>query len=97
MQTHHAINRRQQMQPDRTGAEHLLPVDRPAALRVMQAADGKAFATLQARAALVGLRLGVLAETHGVGFHVLTQMGASHGLADLAAVAVFLRWAGVPQ
>lgn len=58
---------------------------------------GKAFATLQARAALAGLRLGVLAETHGVSFYVLTQTGTSHGLANLAAVALFLRWAGVPQ
>lgn len=58
---------------------------------------GKAFATLRARAALAGFTLGTMTETDGLCFYLLSRWGMSRTLADLGAVAVFLRQAGAPQ
>ena len=59
--------------------------------------EGKAFATLRARAALAGFTLGTMTETDGLCFYLLSRWGMSRTLADLGAVAVFLRQAGAPQ
>ena len=59
--------------------------------------DGKALATLRARAALAGFTLGTMTETDGHSFYMLSRWGMSRTLPDLAAVAVFLRQVGAPQ
>lgn len=58
---------------------------------------GKTFATLRARAALAGFSLCTMTETDGLCFYLLSRWGMSRTLADLGAVAVFLRQVGAPQ
>ena len=60
------------------------------------AVEGKAFATLRARAALAGFTLCTMTETDGLCFYLLSRRGMSRTLADLGAVAVFLRQVGAP-
>lgn len=59
--------------------------------------QGKTFATLRARAALAGFTLCTMTETDGLCFYLLSRWGMSRPLADLDAVAVFLRQVGAPQ
>ena len=59
--------------------------------------DGKAFATLRARAALAGFTLSVMTETDGLCFYLLSRWGMSRTLPDLASVVVFLRQIGAPE
>jgi len=61
------------------------------------ASHGKRFATLRARAALAGFTLGVMTETDGLCFYLLSRWGMSRTLPDLAAVVVFLRQVGAPE
>ena len=61
------------------------------------AAQDKRFATLRARAALIGCTLCTMTETDRAGFYLLSCAGMSRTLPDLAAVALFLRHLGVPQ
>lgn len=59
--------------------------------------EGKAFATLRARAALAGFTLGTMTETDGLCFYLLSRWGMSRTLPDLASVVVFLRQIGAPE
>ena len=59
--------------------------------------EGKAFATLRARAALAGFTLGTMTETDGLCFYLLSRWGMSRTLPDLASVVVFLRQMGAPE
>lgn len=58
--------------------------------------QNKTFATLRARAAMAGFSLCTMTETDGLCFYLLSRWGMSRTLADLGAVAVFLRQAGAP-
>jgi len=58
---------------------------------------GKRFATLRARAALIGYSLCTLTETDGLCFYLVSRWGMSRVLPDLAAVALFLRKVGAPE
>lgn len=57
----------------------------------------KAFASLRARAALIGYSLCTVTEFDGLGFYLLSRWGMSRTLPDLAAVAVLLRTLGAPE
>lgn len=57
----------------------------------------KRFATLRARAALIGYSLCTLTETDGLCFYLVSRWGMSRVLPDLAAVALFLRKVGAPE
>lgn len=59
--------------------------------------EAKRFATLRARAALVGFTLCTITETDGECFYLLSRWGMSRTLSDLASVAVFLRKIGAPE
>ena len=58
--------------------------------------QSKAIATLRARASLAGFTLCMMTETDGQCFYMLSRWGMSCSLADLGAVAVFLRQVGAP-
>ena len=66
----------------------------PAAHAAYPDADRKAFATLQARAALAGWTLASFTEPCG---YSLCRWGMARMLPDLAAVVAFLRQVGVPE
>lgn len=59
--------------------------------------EGKAFATLRARAALAGWVLASFTEPAGPTTYTLCKWGLARTLPDLAAVAQFLRQVGVPE
>ena len=59
--------------------------------------DGKAFATLQARAALAGWALPVFTEPGGCTSYCLSKWGRPQTLPDLAAVALHLQRVGAPE
>lgn len=77
------------------GTSHKYPA-LPGAFTDAATTAGKAFATLRARAAVAGFSLGTVTETDGQSFYMLSRWGMSHPLADLAAVALFLRKVGAP-
>lgn len=60
-------------------------------------AQVKAFATLRARAAIIGYSLCTVTETDGLCFYLLGRWGMTRTLPDLAAVAMFLRRVGAPE
>ena len=84
---------------------HMTPATLPPSVNACTGADptpcditqSQPFANLRARAALAGFTLGVMTETDGLCFYLLSRWGMSRTLADLGAVAVFLRQAGAPQ
>ncbi|MES2714203.1 MAG: hypothetical protein V4795_00460 [Pseudomonadota bacterium] len=69
----------------------------PSAGEPEHAADGKAFATLQARAALAGWALARFTEPDGRTSYSLSKWGRPLTLPDLAALALYLRRVGAPE
>lgn len=59
--------------------------------------ESKRFATLRARAALIGFALCTITETDGQCFYLVGRWGMTRTLPDLAAVSTLLRQAGAPE
>ena len=59
--------------------------------------EGKAFATLRARAALAGFTLSVMTDADGLCLYLVSRWGMSRTLPDLAGLVAFLRKVGAVE